>query len=516
MLHSSIDDVDYLSLSRREEPLSNTDNAFVAHQVAMADQDMDTLGQDIASLSKRVTDLRIQLAQLSAQKDKCSSLSTPIRRLPNIVLARIFKHVCQSGISLVHSPKSFEIPPLILSHVCYKWRSVVQMPANGLLWSSITLDLTRIPSSLPFLQLATMQDLDLAVSHVLSMALPEVNSHPETYSLSIVIRADEATDPPRPVCRLFRYMDRWRHAELYVHQKYFAFKDWITTPSILQHLVLHLTGKSFSLQDDVTIFSNADKLTELDFQDMDYHVDTTVFAFRWEKLKRLTLSGALLEQVFEILPKLQTELSYLKLDVVDRQYEEDMVAHIHTTFANLRTLVLGCLCWSPEVYKALFDATSAPNLTSLSLQAPLVPKSQMKVLGSPSSCLLGLPYIKFLKRSSSSLQWLSIRGVVINETTLVTSLLSLNRLTKLYLAQHYEQTFPNISEVFVAALAVDKDGPNLLPKLENLELKTKMELLEPFKALVSSRQIPGINVTLLKRAQFNTRNVLHLTTLIKS
>ena len=510
-LESPLDNVDYISLSRRSntlEPIESTTD-----KLAKAKRDIAALDLAVRELQGRIRTLQEQRRGIEQQKSNYSALLSTTRKLPNDVLSFIFSFACLEGTVITDDVATrSRFPALILSQVSYRWRNLLNSvpPVHRSLWTSINLELTD-----PDRSSATLQRIDNAVQYVLAKAL----SGSDTSTIAVVIA-------PLPVRRLFREVNRWREAELYVHQRYFTYNNWpVASPTNLRRLVLHLTGAipedldAPPMTEDIIVFRNAYNLVELDFQDCDYGVNTTLFKFRWRVLQKLSLSGALLDQIFRILPKLQPKLHFLKLDVVDGRYQKGPpVREGVIDLKNLRTLELGCHCWYSAVYQSLFDAFTAPSLTSLSLSGPDVPRRPIKELESPSACILGPSFVRFLARSASQLKSLSIRSVIANETTLLASMIYLSSLTSLRIeqGQGQEQQFPNISRSFISTLIVKQDGsgPLLLPKLEDFELAMtgdKFALSYIMVEFYRSRRAPlqeSSLVTTLKRVQFNYVDLL--------
>ncbi|KIK52728.1 hypothetical protein GYMLUDRAFT_233298 [Collybiopsis luxurians FD-317 M1] len=97
----------------------------------LSDRDLEDYESEIARLQTQLVYVEAQRERLRDYRTKLRSLRSPIRRIPNEVLSRIFEFAYYDS----HSPIK-DLPTFAISAVCMRWRSfALSSPA---LWSRLS------------------------------------------------------------------------------------------------------------------------------------------------------------------------------------------------------------------------------------------------------------------------------------------------------------------------------------------------------------------------------------------
>ncbi|KAJ4466994.1 hypothetical protein J3R30DRAFT_3250423, partial [Lentinula aciculospora] len=136
---------------------------------------IDEAEEDLGRYNKELVRLRTVAAMVSNKQKTLEAYIgdlrcavSPIRRLPPEILSDIFKYVCCNyvGVNCI-SKEKMSLPTVALSHVCTRWRRIVESTPS--LWTSITLKhATKYVSSYwleTFLSTSRSSPLDLVVGY---------------------------------------------------------------------------------------------------------------------------------------------------------------------------------------------------------------------------------------------------------------------------------------------------------------------------------------------------------------
>ncbi|KAF9066349.1 hypothetical protein BDP27DRAFT_1179924, partial [Rhodocollybia butyracea] len=115
------------------------------HVLALCDSDYDDYELEVAHLQSRILYTRQQQQMLKDHKVRLRSLNSPVRKIPNEILANIFDLACERNFLLGYPWRDVNEPPipslmpslpaLSIASTCVRWRSVaVSTPS---LWSRL-------------------------------------------------------------------------------------------------------------------------------------------------------------------------------------------------------------------------------------------------------------------------------------------------------------------------------------------------------------------------------------------
>ncbi len=102
-------------------PAAQAESEIVS-AVADVDKDLADCDDEVLRLQSRIIHLRNQQVRLKEYKKCLRALTSPIRKLPNEILVRIFDYTCD--MNEISSRKLKKMPALALSGVCSRWRSL--------------------------------------------------------------------------------------------------------------------------------------------------------------------------------------------------------------------------------------------------------------------------------------------------------------------------------------------------------------------------------------------------------
>lgn len=134
----------FVNLSLTSRLRDNRGSETAVDQQAISDLTLQARVADL-DISAKILQLQEQQGRLRGYSSQCRSLKSPIRRLPDDVLRKIFlslrddghPYACATSIS-VRLPL-FEVPGLRAHAVCRHWRTVAH--STPALWSHVAFDL---------------------------------------------------------------------------------------------------------------------------------------------------------------------------------------------------------------------------------------------------------------------------------------------------------------------------------------------------------------------------------------
>ncbi|KAF9056909.1 hypothetical protein BDP27DRAFT_627295 [Rhodocollybia butyracea] len=120
--------------------------------VDLVDKDLEDYDSELARLREHIMAVQAEKRRLEIHRAKLCALSSPMRKLPNETLLRIFQHACKENILQRYPWRWIELPPtyikksraitylssMVISSVCFRWRALaLSSPA---LWANLTLE----------------------------------------------------------------------------------------------------------------------------------------------------------------------------------------------------------------------------------------------------------------------------------------------------------------------------------------------------------------------------------------
>ncbi|KAE9384298.1 hypothetical protein BT96DRAFT_793957, partial [Gymnopus androsaceus JB14] len=160
------------------------------------DRDLEDSEREVMRLQSQIMFIQEQQKRLRAYKTKIHSLSSPIRKIPNEILASIFDSACEAQWNLLQD----YIPALSLSATCTRWRSLALSSPN--LWSRLKLEITSGE-----IAPVGVHDLD---SFVATVKLFFERSGKHNLEIDLDIRGEETDQSPSVLELLFEHSQRWK------------------------------------------------------------------------------------------------------------------------------------------------------------------------------------------------------------------------------------------------------------------------------------------------------------------
>ncbi|KAF9072055.1 hypothetical protein BDP27DRAFT_439856 [Rhodocollybia butyracea] len=151
---TNIDAAGLLQRFRSEYGTATVDTKEVTEMLNAVDKDFEDYETEILLLQSRILYIKTQQTRLKEHAVDLRYLNSPIRKVPNEILLRIFDYACYRNL-LQEFPWSEEfkfspstpvvdplkhLPAMSISSVCARWRSVA-LSASAI-WSRISLELS--------------------------------------------------------------------------------------------------------------------------------------------------------------------------------------------------------------------------------------------------------------------------------------------------------------------------------------------------------------------------------------
>ncbi|KAE9404457.1 hypothetical protein BT96DRAFT_813556, partial [Gymnopus androsaceus JB14] len=111
--------------------------AEISGVLADVDKDLEDCDAEFRRLQSRIIALQNRRKRLEEYKISLRFLRSPIRRLPNETILRIFDYACE--MNELTSKMLRTMPALAISSICSRWRTLAQSYPD--LWSRIRLQL---------------------------------------------------------------------------------------------------------------------------------------------------------------------------------------------------------------------------------------------------------------------------------------------------------------------------------------------------------------------------------------
>ncbi|KAE9404423.1 hypothetical protein BT96DRAFT_813473, partial [Gymnopus androsaceus JB14] len=109
--------------------------AEISRALADVEKDLEDCDAEFRRLQSRMIAVQNQRKRLEEYKVSLRFLQSPIRRLPNEIILRIFDCACEMNV--LTSKTLQTMPTLAISSICSRWRALAQSYPD--LWSRIRL-----------------------------------------------------------------------------------------------------------------------------------------------------------------------------------------------------------------------------------------------------------------------------------------------------------------------------------------------------------------------------------------
>ncbi|KAF9072077.1 hypothetical protein BDP27DRAFT_1321037 [Rhodocollybia butyracea] len=493
---TNIDTAGLLQRLRSEYGTATVDTKEVAEMLKAIDMDLEDYESEVSLLQSRILYIKTQQTRLKEHAVNLRSLNSPVRKVPNEILLRIFDYACDKNL-LQEFPwsKDFQFPPstpiveafrhlpaMSISSVCARWRSVAL--SASVIWSRISLELSPENSRLP--------DVESVLSgflHTVELHLHRSEKRPLTVELNVSGSLDDENNlVPHQLLAFDLVRKRsWCSFGLGGRQSLSHIpKPTIQNCHSLQSLDLM---RSEDPDQELELFKLASGLRSLVL----VWLGATQSRGFWKEISSLTVYSVegdisnvfnhafnpkelvLRERIFDgalpispcVPPRLCTSVSILRL--------------------CLR------LNWNDSLANAAFSSFTFPSLSSLIIRTDAAHPYQ----GAWPKATLGA----FLHRSSCNLTNFEVRYVPVNDSDLISALRLMPSLVRLYVddtpAGGDDQTSP-ITPRFIRGLhgflrtELSPSSSALVPKLSELRLTFNGLQFDDsaFIDMVSSRWLP--------------------------
>ncbi|KAE9404097.1 hypothetical protein BT96DRAFT_438501 [Gymnopus androsaceus JB14] len=429
--------------------------------ILLCDRDLEDYEAEVMRLQAQILFVQGQQTRLRNHKTKILSLNSPIRKLPNEVLALIFDYACEWNV-LQEFPWTFDeeaqtkltlpiityLPALSLSSTCSRWRSVAKSSPS--LWSRLKLEISA--------KYAEPGVLDAFIAAV-DLFLVCSNQNPLEIDLDI---RGESEHRSLALDLLMQHSQRWKTFSyngsytIATHLDYHSSQNF----SRLESLQIH---EAPSVAEDLDIFQETPKLrkllagnclvsqipwtqvTELEFwifhDQLDRILDTCpnlVLLELWEAREASTISPC-------IPPKTSKTIDTLRIIVDDSDLPQGL---LDVTLSSFTFPALNELHIESNSSRKTYDRKWPKDL-----------------------------FATFLSRSSCKLTTFVIHGVGLTDADLSSALQLLPSLTTLDISDY--EALPKINPItsdFISSLhsssqnKLARSNSIVIPKLCNLEL----------------------------------------------
>ncbi|KAK7433651.1 hypothetical protein VKT23_020657 [Stygiomarasmius scandens] len=486
-------------LLRLLSPLPPSETLELSQMSVKIDKEMEGYETMILQLESRIMYLRTKQEFLRGRKDRLTSLTAPIRRLPTEVLSLIFINLCddESGdIILGHARyKCRRSYPFDITSVCHRWREVAI--ATPQIWSHICLDWS----------LGYYVNLGYLL-YPLQMALERSKGSP--LSLYVDMRCNEEYENPL-LELLATQSHRWveiRFLYLDAHILPDSLDSDSTFPA-LQRLVFRDNDEDrLSFPSDLTLFRNSPKLRALTIetapQDGYASIDQR---FPWNQIRHLELHLDRCERVFKLL-----RLCYNLESIIFASFNaaairgSDIISDgLEPQTSNASKVEFRMSAQTEDVEEGsiilskLVDAITLPKVHTLMFTRDTYPDGSYQSQWPRSSI------DSFFRRSKCSLTTLYIDGHALSDKDALALLTLTPALSHLRIqenkAHSATRSSPTISPLFLQALhafgysSFRASTAPLVPKLTSLHITTNGKGLNDtmFTDMVVSRWIPEVD-----------------------
>lgn len=451
--------VDLESRLRSNYSSSSTDRTQISELLSKIKNDAARCDAEISRLHSLIISLENMRQQLRSRSNACSSLLSPIRRLPVELLVQIFSYC--SGCNDLATGEDERPQLLTLNAVCASWRSIISSTPK--LWSTITVD-------------RNFQQRGLGL---LKMYVQRSKQSP----LSIKAGANCDMDFEAPVMEcLIPHSRRWVDVDLHLcdsqllNETFSALKG---NMPLVERLYLGLLDLEAT---DYTIFESMPRLHTLSLL-----VFSPNILLPWEQVIHFSLSITPLNQFSLLLarfPRMETARLEKCLVQSHHRRDEDEVT-ITSPYLHALSLSISTSIKDSNILSTMFTSATLPSLRSLSIEDT----NHLQKWPQDS-------FSSFLSRSSCTITKISLTYFAFSDADLLGIFSLLPWLTDLTLQDQLPETSDSTIQSLRAhssAQSFDFARSVLLPKLESIRLRAHGTAFtdQSFVDMVKSRWLPA-------------------------
>ncbi|KAF5383904.1 hypothetical protein D9757_007361 [Collybiopsis confluens] len=427
-------------------PTALDDEAELATLLAAVNKDIEGCNGEIDRLRSQMVLVSEQRRKLDEYQSYFGFLQSPIRRLPNELLLRIFDSVCHTN--WITSKELESLPALKLSRVCARWRNLARSTPE--LWARITLSLDAETSLNHF----ALLDFYLTLS---SQALLTIN----------IAGGSAENNIHSEICwMLTAHSIRWKSLLVWCEKVFeMLVSDKPAQYPSLEVLMLPFIDSDTSAHLDT--FHDAPKLRDIRLGQFSQVAEVPT-KFPWNQVTRLDVNNypTGIEHLIETCGNL--------LELEFRETVPSVLGSSSVRASTLKGLCLLLHCpssWNRRfsgttLAEVLFSSWTCPSLTSLTIKS-----GERDERSWPKAS-----FHSFTQRSSFHLTTLALVSVPISDRDFIDALAALPNLLELTIDNGLAEVNPITPLLFQTLHAVVPAGGDivssvLVPKLRSLRVR---------------------------------------------
>ncbi|KAE9404490.1 hypothetical protein BT96DRAFT_916836 [Gymnopus androsaceus JB14] len=364
--------------------------AEISGTFADVDQDIDDCGAEVRRLQSRIVFLQNQRQRLMVYKNCLCFLRSPIRKLPNETVLRIFDFACD--MNELTSKKLQTMPALVISGVCARWRDLARSCPE--LWSRIKLEMWTTPRHLA----------DLPILH---LYLQYSQQSPLIVEIPDIKVAIQGADHLAVCATLSSCSNRWKSlASPYVVYEALMAQNPTDFPVLEQLLIPNIF---FYKERSLNRFQHASNLKALGLCHIERWEDSQQRKFPWTQVTKIDVAQCedMMKPIFEM-----HSLQGLRFRQSGFEGAVKLCSPPITTPSVQKlalTLTQTSYPESERLANVVFSSIACPSLTSLVIEGLAGYKHVW-----PRDAVNG-----FISRSSFHLTTLSIKFVPLSDSDLI-------------------------------------------------------------------------------------------------
>ncbi|KAF9075312.1 hypothetical protein BDP27DRAFT_1315869 [Rhodocollybia butyracea] len=424
----------------------------VKQMLALADKDIEDHDSEIARLHGQILIIEEGKRKLEAQRARLRALLSPVRKLPNEILSRIFQHVCENNSLRGYNAHTLPIhfSAMTISFVCSRWRDLAL--SSPRLWAHLTIGVCTRDAA-----------RELRLINILTRLLKR--SSPLKLSLNIDCNDCYLREGTLPFLDLLlQHAHRWEtftfHA-LYPLTLY-QMPSGLHFPSLVELNIRTFESPLGGPLPDLNLFEHAPRLCTL------ATTEAPPPKAPFNKLESLHLqrmnidlaSPPVLANILHNYPSLKS-LSLEPDPFEEGDFEELRDPTVQGTWRNITCLVIEAF-WQPWLLNMAFSSFSFPSLNELVVK---------------SKCPTTWPvdaFKSFVTTSSCMITTFTLRGFTVSDVDLIATLQVMPSLSYLEIDDFKDSSSQSpITSHFMQSLQHQSTSFPLAPKLHSLRLISK-------------------------------------------
>ncbi|KAJ3892663.1 hypothetical protein GG344DRAFT_75715 [Lentinula edodes] len=406
-LRTNVDFASVRQKLRSEYGATIQSDGELSQSIAEIDKDLEACSIEIHHLQSGVIFLQNQHRRLENYRTCLRSLKSPIRKLPNEVMLRIFDYACDMNDVFANNIEA--MPASSISSVCARWRNLAK--SQSILWSRIRIKMEKVTANFPIFNLYLGLSQNSPLDIVITGKWPKNSLKLYHFELCHALAA--RTNLWR-VFRVQRAETSFLLYQIFVEgeQPQFQLLEDLALP---ENIVNH--------QPILKHYENAPALRSLNIRTLSPIDSIPSSHFPWRKI--ITFNSAHFPDSVETLFNLCRDLKELHLGEVHKIPSHPCPSPVTVSSLEKLSLTLNRTQPDPEsLANIVFSSLTCPSLTSLSLE---------------DTSGYGRPFLMenlhtFISRSSFHLATLSIKFISFSDLNLIDLLCCLPSLLHIILS----------------------------------------------------------------------------------